>query len=284
MKPSNFKTKPISSVLQKSESETIACNIMVILSRTGDTFRPLSWNEYRTERKKDGDFREEEKPYFDRVIDYCESPDTARLFSPVWEQAYLKANEDKQPIDDNELRDKSLKWWVNLGHEQAGKLRDKYFPTRSLLTADERLEIYLSEHKQPIVEGFTKGQIFLDEGDFDRTGEPDELYIRGRLNDENFDICNFGCNDTGFALNYATALVARYNQASILYRENKELREALQLLSKEVNISSLKLNVKNNFSLLNAKANADKLLTRINSFTRNEFEYTEANGYGALAE
>lgn len=62
-------------------------------------------------------------------------------------------NSDKQPIDDNELRDKSLKWWVNLGHEQAWKLRDKYFPTRPLLTADERLEIYLSEHKQPIVDG-----------------------------------------------------------------------------------------------------------------------------------
>jgi len=70
----------------------------------------------------------------------------------------------KQP-DENELRDKSLKWWVNLGHEQAWTLREKYFPHRSLLTADERLEIYLAEHSSPVPvkdkavqDNFTEGE------------------------------------------------------------------------------------------------------------------------------
>ena len=109
MKPSNFKSDPMGSVLQEAESETIARNIMVILARTGDIFRPLSWKEYKTEREKDKDFSSGEKSYFEVVIDYCKSPDTARLFSPVWEQAYLKAQkaapatEGQPPYDSNLL-------------------------------------------------------------------------------------------------------------------------------------------------------------------------------------
>ncbi len=53
----------------------------------------------------------------------------------------------KKQETDNKTKDESLKWWVNLGHEYAAKLRDKYFPDRTLLTADERLKIYLSETK-----------------------------------------------------------------------------------------------------------------------------------------
>jgi len=64
----------------------------------------------------------------------------------------LATAESPVPVqpDENELRDKSLKWWVNLGHEQAWTLREKYFPHRPLLTADERLKIYLAEHSSPI--------------------------------------------------------------------------------------------------------------------------------------
>lgn len=88
MKPSDFTIKPTSSVLQKSESETIAANIMVILMRTGDTFRTLSWDEYKLERLKDGEFTESEKPFFEKVVDYCGSSIKAQSFSPVWaEQA-----------------------------------------------------------------------------------------------------------------------------------------------------------------------------------------------------
>lgn len=90
--PSHFKnTSPMGSVIGKSEAETVARNIMVILSRTGDVFRPLSWDEYKTERMKDGNFSEKERRYFDQVIGYCKSADTAVLFCPGWAEV---ANKD----------------------------------------------------------------------------------------------------------------------------------------------------------------------------------------------
>lgn len=84
MKPSDFVKAPMDSVLQSFESETVAVNIMVILKRTGDVFRPLGWSEYKEERLKDGQFSDSERPYFEQVIDYCRQPETAVLFSPVW--------------------------------------------------------------------------------------------------------------------------------------------------------------------------------------------------------
>lgn len=84
-KPSNFTTHPYSSVLQNSESETVAANIMVILKRTGNKWRKLSWEEYKAERLKEGSFTESEKSYFDSVIDYTISPETAKLFSKQWQ-------------------------------------------------------------------------------------------------------------------------------------------------------------------------------------------------------
>ena len=83
-KPSDFKNFPCSSVLQKSESETVAQNIMVILARTGNTFRPLSWKEYKTERLKDGNFSEGEKGFFKQVTKWCKSAESAQLFSKEW--------------------------------------------------------------------------------------------------------------------------------------------------------------------------------------------------------
>ena len=88
MKPSNFTMQPWSSVFGKSESETIARNIMVILKRTGDQWRELPWDEYKEERLKDGGFVEwKERPEFDRVQPYTVSPETAALFSPDWKAA-----------------------------------------------------------------------------------------------------------------------------------------------------------------------------------------------------
>lgn len=84
MKPSNFTGYPWGSILQKSECETIARNIMLILKRTGDKFRPLTFDEYKSERLKDGNFTESEKRYFDKVIDYCKSADTAKVFCEGW--------------------------------------------------------------------------------------------------------------------------------------------------------------------------------------------------------
>ena len=84
MKPSNYTGYPWSSILQNLESETIAQNIMIILKRTGDKFRELTFAEYKTERLKDGNFTESEKQYFDKVIDFCKSGDTAKLFCSGW--------------------------------------------------------------------------------------------------------------------------------------------------------------------------------------------------------
>ncbi len=84
--PGNFTEFPYSSIERKVEAETIAVNIMVILQRTGNIFRKLSWKEYKKERLKDGEFTESEHEYFDKVIDYCKSVDTAKLFSKVWKE------------------------------------------------------------------------------------------------------------------------------------------------------------------------------------------------------
>lgn len=97
IKPSAFTKFPMGSTMQKSEAETIARNIMVILARTGDTFRLLTWDEYKTEREKDANFSTGERAYFDVVIDYCKSADTARLFSPVWEKAFTVAEVPNTP-------------------------------------------------------------------------------------------------------------------------------------------------------------------------------------------
>ncbi len=83
-KPSEFTYKPWNSVLQKSEAETVAANIMVILKRTGDVFRDLTYDEYKAERLKDGDYSDKEQQYFEKVIPFCKSADTAVLFSKAW--------------------------------------------------------------------------------------------------------------------------------------------------------------------------------------------------------
>lgn len=84
MKPSDFNTYPWNSVCQESESETVAKNIMIILKKLGDSWKDLNWDEYKALRLIDGNFSEIEKKYFDKVIGYCKSADTAVLFSPEW--------------------------------------------------------------------------------------------------------------------------------------------------------------------------------------------------------
>ena len=82
--PSDFTAYPWNSVTQECESEIVARNIMIILKRTGNTFRELKWNEYKKERKKDGNFTMLEKERFERVIVYCTSAENARKFSKDW--------------------------------------------------------------------------------------------------------------------------------------------------------------------------------------------------------
>ena len=62
----------------------IARNIMVILKRTGNVFRRLSFDEYKSERIKDGNYSDSEKEYFNMTINYCKSEDAAKSFSKSW--------------------------------------------------------------------------------------------------------------------------------------------------------------------------------------------------------
>ena len=84
-KPSDFMKHPFESVLKQIEPEVIARNIMVILKRTGNEFRELTWEEYKEERLKDGDFSMGEEGLFNQVIEYCKSEATAAIFSKEWE-------------------------------------------------------------------------------------------------------------------------------------------------------------------------------------------------------
>lgn len=84
IKPADFMDHPYASVQQSAEAEVVARNIIAILDRTGNKFRKLSWTEYKKERLKDGNFTEDEKSYFDDVIGFCKSAETAKLFSKVW--------------------------------------------------------------------------------------------------------------------------------------------------------------------------------------------------------
>lgn len=82
--PKDFTKFPWGSIFLKSEYEAIARNIMVILGRTGNKFRKLSWREYKAERLKDKDFSEGEKRFFIHVVDYCKSANKAKTFSQAW--------------------------------------------------------------------------------------------------------------------------------------------------------------------------------------------------------
>lgn len=61
---------------------------------------------------------------------------------------------------ENNLRDKSLYWWTNLTAKKMRQLRDKHFPTRQALTADERLEIYNAEHPTTSIADLTGDKVF----------------------------------------------------------------------------------------------------------------------------
>lgn len=84
MKPSNYTSFPWDSVSQNTETEIVAQNIMKILKRTGDTFRILSWEEYKEERMKDGNFSENECGYFLNVRMWCISSERADDFCKDW--------------------------------------------------------------------------------------------------------------------------------------------------------------------------------------------------------
>ena len=90
LKPSMFLAFPWESQLGKTEAETVARNTMVIRSRLGDKW-DLSWKEYKAERKKDGDYPESEKEYFDQVMKLIPDAIGAIGFSQTWAKTARKA-------------------------------------------------------------------------------------------------------------------------------------------------------------------------------------------------
>ena len=94
--PSDFIKWPWSSVFANSEHEQVAANIMIILKRTGDEWRELSWDEYLSERQKDGGGNTRnyssshgylsEQTCFHKVQPYTVSPEKAAEFSPTWNE------------------------------------------------------------------------------------------------------------------------------------------------------------------------------------------------------
>ena len=99
MRPSVIsKIYPWSSVMQNSECETVAKNIMVILARTGDEFREMSEEEYKAERLKDyeknpkgGSYSYFEAETFDRVKNVAKSAAMAARFCDGWAEALSQA-------------------------------------------------------------------------------------------------------------------------------------------------------------------------------------------------
>ena len=89
LKPSDFTIFPWDSVKQSCKAETIALNVMKIMKRTGNEFRTLTFEEYEKESMKDGKFSSSEKALFEEVIDYCVSPETAKLFSKKWKEVII---------------------------------------------------------------------------------------------------------------------------------------------------------------------------------------------------
>jgi len=85
--PSHYLQRPVGSVSQNGDTETIARNIMAILSREGNQFRELSFDEYKLSRIQDGatEFAvSAEKPHFDIAAPYCISAQRANDFCEGW--------------------------------------------------------------------------------------------------------------------------------------------------------------------------------------------------------
>jgi hypothetical protein len=88
---------PWGSVKQNCEDEVIACNIVKMLARTGDTWRQITEEEYAAERQKDMaksknpngivHFSEIEIAHFREVLPYTVSAEAAASFCPAWKKA-----------------------------------------------------------------------------------------------------------------------------------------------------------------------------------------------------
>jgi hypothetical protein len=80
------KIHPFDSILQKTELEIIARNIIIIIqSRIANKFQLIDCDIYSYHRMKDGNFSKTEKKYFDIVSPLLTNEKDVRKFSKEWD-------------------------------------------------------------------------------------------------------------------------------------------------------------------------------------------------------
>jgi uncharacterized Zn finger protein len=84
LRPRDFVAVPDGSIFPSTEHEIIASNIMKILARTDNRFRPITWDEYWSESSKDRSQVTDDPGVFFQVVVHCISAEQAVLVSPVW--------------------------------------------------------------------------------------------------------------------------------------------------------------------------------------------------------
>ena len=136
MKPSDFTEYPWSSVCRHCEDEVVAQNIMIILKRTGNEFRDLTWKEYKKERLKDGNFTMEEKECFEKVIWYCKSEKKARLFSKYWNKTKSKQHWYRQYVGECPVCGRNAGWKERVYGEKPEDTTEIYIQLKDTETYD----------------------------------------------------------------------------------------------------------------------------------------------------
>lgn len=88
MQPLDYASvRPFDSVMKNAECEIVARNILTIIGRGNNEWGGvISWEEYKTERLKDGNFTESEKEYFDKVFGFMTSEESVKAFAPNWRE------------------------------------------------------------------------------------------------------------------------------------------------------------------------------------------------------
>jgi hypothetical protein len=111
-RPSHFTNYPWSSVKQKSEWESIAQNIMRVMSEHGNDFSiGLSLEQYTAYREKEGGSVRISQESFDELMEYCKSAETAKLFSKDWKDGVhmeVFGNDEKTSNEDHNSREISV--------------------------------------------------------------------------------------------------------------------------------------------------------------------------------
>jgi len=73
-------------------------------------------------------------------------PNYGKSLNPTEIETCYLAEHPTKEVQPPTPESKSYEWWFTLSATKAAELRNKYYPSKSLLTKDERNEIYKAEH------------------------------------------------------------------------------------------------------------------------------------------